>query len=33
MKILIVGASGRMGKEVDRALSGNHIIIRVGARP
>jgi NAD(P)-dependent dehydrogenase (short-subunit alcohol dehydrogenase family) len=32
MKIVIVGASGRIGKEVDKALSGNHDIIRVGAR-
>ena len=31
MKIIIVGASGRIGKEVDKALSGNHDIIRVGA--
>ena len=32
MKIVIVGASGRIGKEVDRALSDNHEIVRVGAR-
>ena len=32
MKIIIVGASGRIGKEVDNALSGNHDIVRVGAR-
>ena len=32
MKIIIVGASGLIGKEVDKALSGNHDIIRVGAR-
>ncbi len=32
MKIIIVGASGRIGKEVDKALSRNHDIIRVGAR-
>lgn len=32
MKIIIVGASGRIGKEVDKALSDNHDIIRVGAR-
>jgi len=31
MKIVIVGASGRIGKEVDKALSDNHEIIRVGA--
>ncbi len=32
MKIIIAGASGRIGKEVDNALSGNHDIIRVGTR-
>ena len=32
MKIIITGASGRIGKEVDKALSGNHDIVRVGAR-
>jgi len=32
MKIIIVGASGKIGKEVDRALSGSHKIIRVGRR-
>ena len=31
MKIIIVGASGRIGREVDNALSGSHDIIRVGA--
>jgi len=31
MKIIIVGASGKIGKEVDKALSGSHDIIRVGA--
>ena len=31
MKIIIVGASGRIGKEVDKALSVSHDIIRVGA--
>jgi NAD(P)-dependent dehydrogenase (short-subunit alcohol dehydrogenase family) len=31
MKIIIIGASGRIGKEVDKALSGSHDIIRVGA--
>lgn len=31
MKIIIVGASGRIGKEVDRALTVNHDIIRAGA--
>jgi NAD(P)-dependent dehydrogenase (short-subunit alcohol dehydrogenase family) len=30
MKIIIVGASGRIGREVDNALSNNHEIIRVG---
>lgn len=32
MRIIIVGASGRIGKEVDRALSDRHKIVRVGAR-
>jgi len=32
MTIIIVGASGRIGKEVDKALSDSHEIIRVGAR-
>jgi len=32
MKIIIVGASGRIGTEVDKALSGSHEIIRVGVR-
>ena len=32
MTIIIVGASGRIGKEVHRALSGSHEIIRVGVR-
>jgi NAD(P)-dependent dehydrogenase (short-subunit alcohol dehydrogenase family) len=32
MKIIIVGASGRIGKEVDKALSVNHDIVRVGYR-
>jgi NAD(P)-dependent dehydrogenase (short-subunit alcohol dehydrogenase family) len=31
MKIIIVGASGKIGKEVDKALSDSHEIIRVGA--
>ena len=31
MKIIIVGASGRIGKEVDKALSVSHDIIRVGS--
>ena len=31
MKIIIVGASGRIGREVDKALDGQHEIIRVGA--
>ena len=31
MKIVIVGASGRIGQEVDKALSNNHEIVRVGA--
>lgn len=32
MKIIIVGASGRIGKEVDKALSDRHEIVRVGMR-
>jgi NAD(P)-dependent dehydrogenase (short-subunit alcohol dehydrogenase family) len=32
MKIIIVGASGKIGTEVDKALSGRHDIIRVGVR-
>ena len=32
MKIIIVGASGRIGKEVDKTLSGSHEIVRVGVR-
>ena len=32
MKIIIIGASGRIGKEVDKALSDNHDIVRVGVR-
>jgi len=32
MKIIIVGASGRIGREVDKALSNNHDIVRVGIR-
>jgi NAD(P)-dependent dehydrogenase (short-subunit alcohol dehydrogenase family) len=31
MKIIIVGASGRIGKEVDKALSIRHDIVRVGS--
>ncbi|MEW8000905.1 MAG: short chain dehydrogenase [Candidatus Thiodiazotropha endolucinida] len=31
MKIIIVGASGKIGQETDRALSSNHEIVRVGA--
>ena len=32
MKIIILGASGRIGKEIDKALSVNHDIIRAGSR-
>jgi NAD(P)-dependent dehydrogenase (short-subunit alcohol dehydrogenase family) len=32
MNVIIVGASGRIGKEVDKALSDSHEIIRVGVR-
>ena len=31
MKIIIVGASGRIGREIDKALSNSHDIVRVGA--
>ena len=31
MKIIIAGASGRIGREVDKALSNRHEIVRVGA--
>ena len=31
MKVVIVGASGRIGKEVDKALIDHHEIVRVGA--
>ena len=31
MKVILVGASGVIGKEVDRLLSGGHEVIRVGA--
>jgi NAD(P)-dependent dehydrogenase (short-subunit alcohol dehydrogenase family) len=31
MKIIIVGASGRIGREVDKALVTQHEIVRVGA--
>ena len=31
MKIIIAGASGRIGKEVDKALSVSHDIVRVGS--
>jgi NAD(P)-dependent dehydrogenase (short-subunit alcohol dehydrogenase family) len=32
MRIIIVGASGRIGREVDKALSYDHEIARVGVR-
>jgi len=32
MKIIIVGASGRIGSKITEALSPNHELIRVGAR-
>lgn len=32
MKIIIVGASGKIGKEVDKKLSDSHDIVRVGVR-
>lgn len=31
MKIIIVGASGKIGKEIEKALIGGHDIVRVGA--
>ena len=31
MKVILVGASGRIGKEVDRLLSAGHELVRVGA--
>ena len=31
MKIVIIGASGRIGREVDKALAGQYDIVRVGA--
>ena len=31
MKVVIVGASGKIGCEVDRALSSDNEIVRVGA--
>ena len=31
MKIVIAGASGRIGREVEKALSNSHDIVRVGA--
>ncbi len=31
MKIILVGASGKIGKEVDRLLSEEHELVRVGA--
>ena len=30
MKVIIVGASGRIGREIDKLLSDNHSIVRVG---
>lgn len=31
MKVIIVGASGKIGREIDQALSDRHEIVRVGA--
>ncbi len=31
MKVIIVGASGKIGRELDRALSPGHDVVRVGA--
>ena len=30
MKVILVGASGRIGREIDKLLSGKHTIVRVG---
>lgn len=32
MKIVLIGAAGRIGREVDKAFSNSHDIIRVGVR-
>ena len=32
MKIILVGASGRIGREIDKLLSANHSIVRVGVK-
>ena len=31
MKVIIVGASGKIGREVDKAVSARHEVVRVGA--
>lgn len=31
MKIIIVGASGKIGREINKAVSSNHEVVRVGA--
>ena len=31
MKVIIVGASGKIGREVDKAVSASHEVVRVGA--
>ena len=31
MRVIIVGASGKIGREVDRAVSAGHEVVRVGA--
>ena len=30
MKVIIIGASGKIGREIDKAVSGNHDVVRVG---
>ena len=31
MKVIIIGASGKIGREIDKAVSANHEVVRVGA--
>lgn len=32
MKVIIIGASGKIGREIDKAVSVNHKVVRVGAK-